>query len=240
MLKRFYCQNILPQCCIDGSEAHHIGAVMRIQNGDMIEIFDGKGTVATAEVVKVAKRQIQLEARDIQKIESRQNNRIILAVSVAKDTRFDWLIAKATELGVDHIYPTIYQRTVKQGMGKGIVGRYEKIAISSAKQCKRLHLPLIDEPAPFEVVFKDLSQRYNGGELIVSSLTQGSYRAIDYPTLHSDNDKIVFIGAEGGFTDDEELFLSDNSATAITLTDTILRTETAAMAIASLLAIARA
>ena len=145
-LTRFFCREIADDCRIEGSEAHHISNVMRMKAGDKVELFDGNGKLAVAEITKAGKREILLTTQSISAVEKRKSGRIILVVSVAKDQRFDWMIAKATELGIDHICPAMYHRTVKQGSGKNIVERYQKIAVSSAKQCKRLHLPIIENP----------------------------------------------------------------------------------------------
>lgn len=238
-LTRFFCPTISSKCRLNGSEAHHITNVMRMKVGDTVELFDGKGTLATAEITSARKREVLLKPTGTKFEEPRHQSRIILVVSLAKDQRFDWLMAKATELGVDHICPAVYHRTVKQGSGKDIVQRYEKIAVASAKQCKRLHLPTIEHTRSLDNNLKMLTRKYNNPELIIASLAEDSQCVFNTPIITSKSDKIIFIGPEGGFTDEEEQMLRSYGATSIRLTETILRIETAAIAMSSIFCIAR-
>ena len=75
-----------------------------------------------------------------------KSRRIIIAVSVPKGERFDWLIEKCTELGVERICPVIFERTVRQPGNPKALDRWMNLAISAGKQCKRLFLPQIDPP----------------------------------------------------------------------------------------------
>ena len=84
-----------------------------------------------------------------------------------------------------------------------------------------------------------LKKVYPENELIISSLSEGSISLLKTDILNSAKDKIVFIGPEGGFTEDEETWLCKENANKVRLTETVLRIETAAVAIASVLAIAR-
>jgi 16S rRNA (uracil1498-N3)-methyltransferase len=238
-LTRFYCREISDQCLLEGSEAHHLAGVMRLKAAQEVELFDGKGTLAQAVIIKTGKREVLLETREKLTAAPRTGSRIILAVSVARDQRFDWLIAKATELGVDHICPTAYHRTVKQGSGKNITQRYENIAISSAKQCKRLYLPLIGQTRSLDSHLDMLTGQYPGAVLAAASLADDCTSIFKTTLIDSPSDKIICIGPEGGFTGEEEKLLRDRGAICIRLTDTVLRIETAAVAVASILAMAR-
>jgi len=240
MLPRFYCENIDVNCRITAAEARHITTVMRMQQGDTVELFDGFGGLAVAKITQIdKKKRISVEVKEFSRAKRRLDNRIVLAVSVAKGQRFDWFIAKATELGVDHICPVIYHRTVKQSGGVDVIERYRNIAIAASKQCKRLQLPFFYRPLALADFFEHFQTDYPKADLIISSLDSQAFNALDYPLLHSGNDKIVFVGPEGGFTTEEEQFLKNNGAACLTLTDTVLRTETAALAISAVLATAR-
>ncbi len=238
-LTRFYCERIGRQCELEGSEAHHLCNVLRFKAGDEVELFDGKGTLARAVITKAGKRNALLEPVETTFLHPREKARIVLVVSVAKDQRFDRLIAAATELGVNHICPAVYHRTAKLSSGNSITGRYRNIAISSAKQCKRLYVPIIDNTAGFIEHIRALGSLYKRPALITASLADDAVDLLKSPFLISESDKIVFIGPEGGFTDDEELLLREKGAIGVRLTNTILRIETAAVAISSVLAISR-
>lgn len=238
-LPRFYCQTISDNCVIEGSEAHHICSVLRFGKGDRVELFDGKGTTASAIITAAGKRGVSLEPQKITFEQPRPHSRIVLVVSVAKDQRFDWLIAKATELGVEHICPALYHRTVKQSSGTAITQRYINIAVSSAKQSKRSYLPIIEKTRTFLEHLCALERQYDNHLLITSSLSDKAVNLLKSPAIDTTADKIIFVGPEGGFTEDEEAALNEKNALQVRLTRTILRVETAALAIASVFAINR-
>ena len=154
---------------------------------------------------------------------------IAIATSIAKGERFDWLIAKCTELGVNRIIPAIFERTVKQPKNHKIIGRWNNIAISSCKQCKRLFLPAIEKPISLDEVLNDNENQL----LLIGSLDKNAQPLIKMD--FQNNDIVAFVGPEGGLTDDEIKLLLDNNAKPVKLTDTVLRIDTAAVAFASIL-----
>ena len=102
-LHRFYCDSIDgPRIELEGTEAHHL-AVLRLNAGDKVELFDGLGGLATAVISAIRKNIVTLEIEDVRRSEMPKSRRIIIAVSVPKGERFDWLIEKCTELGVERI-----------------------------------------------------------------------------------------------------------------------------------------
>jgi 16S rRNA (uracil1498-N3)-methyltransferase len=163
--------------------------------------------------------------------------RVIIAASVAKGQRFDWMISKCTEIGVDVIAPIICERTVKLAKGANAVDRYEKLSLSAAKQCKRIFLPAIHEPENLDIAIDKLRQTYPAAKIIYGGLSQNPTSILDQ--VEAEKDIIAIIGPEGGFTDDEEKMMKEKGAVAVKLTQTILRTETAAITIAAILCTAR-
>jgi len=236
---RFYCETITPNAdaVIDDVQLRHLTKVMRLAKGDVVELFDGKGTSAQALIEKIAKDSALLKIQTLNTLTNRSNRRIIIASSEAKAQRFELVIAKCTELGVDRISPIIFERTVKQPDGKNVLRRYESIAVESAKQCQRNFLPIIDCPQSFAHAIEHLPKEYPNADIIFGSLTQDAISVIN---LEFDTrDVIAFIGPEGGFTDAEEKTLKALNATPVKLTDTILRIETAAIAVGAILAVKR-
>ncbi len=222
---------------ITGPEAHHLIKVMRCQVGDSLELFDGKGCLAQASIVEVKSKKVLISITSIEQFPARDTQRIILAVSLAKGERFDWLISKCSELGVDHIIPVLYERTVKKGSGKNILERFEHLAIAAAKQSERLFLPQIDSPMSLSETLEHCQTLYPHAQWLIGSLNES---AKPVTTLSwQDEDVIVFIGPEGGFADSEESLLLSHPSLALRISDTILRTETAGMAFGSYLAALR-
>ncbi len=240
ILLRLYCENIdQPLTTLTADQSHHLVSVMRGCEGDKVEVFDGKGSLATAIIKTATKKKAILEIVSVEKFTPAASGRIILVVSLAKGQRFDWLISKCSELGVDHIVPAIYKRTVKLGSGSKLNQRHKNLAISAAKQCKRLFLPTIDAPQQFEVALERLKKLYPTALLVTASLSDSAQSIHANPQIQAQLDKIVFIGPEGGLTDQEEAFLASKGAIATRLTKSILRVETAAVAISSYLTLQR-
>lgn len=233
-LNRFYCRALKgPAAELTGGEAHHLFNVCRLKVGDKVELFDGAGTLATASIEKAAGKSVLLKIVDLEKIEKPVRPEVIIAVSLPKGERFDWLLEKCTELGVDRIAPVIFERTVKQPKNPKAVERWQNIAIAAAKQCRRIFLPQIDAPATLGKVLSE----YNKAEILVGSPEPKS------PTLITQRfgtkDVIAFIGPEGGMTEDENALLKDCGGKFVRLTNTILRVETAALAFAAILTAGR-
>ncbi|MBI9016937.1 MAG: 16S rRNA (uracil(1498)-N(3))-methyltransferase [Phycisphaerae bacterium] len=239
-IKRFYHSPIKqPIIEISGTEAHHITNVMRLSPGTQIEIFDGLGTLAKGVIGTTSKKMVIIEISDLQKLQQRQTGKVTIVASIAKTDRFDWLISKCTELGVDRICPAIFDRTVKQPKNPKIIDRFNNLAISAAKQCKSLFIPEIDRPAPLESIIAKLKQEQPNAWLITGSLEKDTKNIKQIISETTPPDYIAIIGPEGGITEAENQMLSDNNSTGIKLTNTILRTETAAIAIATILCTAR-
>lgn len=233
-LNRFYCRLIGESVAeLSGREARHLADVMRLGKGEHVEVFDGAGTVAQAIVEQIEKDRVLLTVRRRTVHKMRDNGRIVLAVSVAKGERFDWLISKCTELGVDRIVPVVFERTVKLARGARVVERWNRLAIAAAKQCRRIFLPVIDEPQPVTDAVKTLKADFPRGRFLVGSLAKDAGSIIDIE-LH-DSDVIAFVGPEGGFTDNEETLLVETECAGVRLTDTVLRVETAGISVAAVL-----
>jgi 16S rRNA (uracil1498-N3)-methyltransferase len=111
---RVYCETLESnQAVLDGVESRHLSKVLRLGPGDEIEVFDGKGLLANAVVEHLSRDSVLLRLVKKTQIPPKTSGRVILAVSIAKGERFDWMIEKCTELGADHIAAVQYDRTVK-------------------------------------------------------------------------------------------------------------------------------
>jgi 16S rRNA (uracil1498-N3)-methyltransferase len=248
-LNRFYFEILKGQTAeLVGGEAHHLHNVCRLKNGNEVELFDGAGTLATAIIEKTtgkltsAKRfggagSVLLKIVDLEKFEKPDKPEIVIAVSCPKGERFDWLIEKCTELGVDRITPLIFQRTVKQPKNPKAVERWRNIAIAAAKQCRRIFLPQIDAPALLSEALSALKEQYKNVEIFVGSPEPKSPSLITQQ--FGTKDIIAVIGPEGGITDTGKALLESCGAKFVRLTNTILRVETAALAFAAVLTAGR-
>jgi 16S rRNA (uracil1498-N3)-methyltransferase len=231
---RFYCNPIhRPTAELAGPEAHHLISVLRLTTGEKVELFDGAGTLATASIARIEKRKVTLKIEQVDKTPPRATGRIIIAPGIAKGERFDWLIEKCTELRTSRITPVIFERSVKLAANPKIIERWTNIAIAAAKQSKRLFLPKIDLPMPLADVLRTLKKEYPGCRLLAGGLSADAAPLAAQP--FGPTDVAVFIGPEGGFTEAEHTLLKEHDVRFIRLTDTVMRTETAALAFASVL-----
>jgi len=206
---------------------------LRLNPGDKIEVFDGAGGLAIASLSSIRKNIVTLNIEKVTLSEFPKTRRIIIGVSVPKGERFDWLIEKCTELGVERISPVIFERTVRQPANPKALDRWMNIAISAAKQCKRLFLPQIDPPMNVQEAIEAIKKDSPNCRIIAGGIS-------DCPSLSrqefGQNDVAAIVGPEGGFTENEEAFLKTQNVQFVRLSDTILRTETAAIAFAAILA----
>lgn len=237
-IHRFYCDPInQPRAVVVGSEARHICSVLRLKCGQQVELFDGRGTLAVAEIEKISSKQVVCRIENLQTAEKPAGPGIIIATSVPKADRFDLLIAKCTELGVDRIIPVMFERSVKQPKNPKAEERWRNITISAAKQCKRLFLPAIERPLPLAEAVSKLAVDYPVLSFLIGSLAENSKPLIRIK--FESKDVIAFVGPEGGLTEQENELLADAGAVPVRITDTVLRVETAAIAFAAVLISAR-
>jgi 16S rRNA (uracil1498-N3)-methyltransferase len=221
---------------ISDVQFRHLTKVLRFKQGDSVELFDGKGIVANAVIEKISKDTALLKVQDLKVFDSENRRKIIIASSIAKAHKFELIIAKCTELGIDRIAPVIFQRTVKQADSEMSARRFESIAVESAKQCGRIFLSVIDRPLNLEKALGNLRIDYPQAKIIFGSLEENVESIINFDF---DSAVVAFIGPEGGLTEAEENLLKKADAEPLRLTDTILRIETAAIAFASILAAKR-
>lgn len=237
-LHRFYCNPITePVCELTGSEAHHLAGVLKLSANQKVELIDGCGGLATAIVRTASSHKAVLQIEQLETLPQPSGPKIVIAPSVAKGHRFDWLITKCTELGVDRICPVLFERTVKQPKNPKTVERWRNLTISATKQCRRLFLPQIDKPQPLANTLETLKEDFPQAHFLLGSLS-GDSPAITKQAF-DDADVVAFVGPEGGVTEKEQALLQANGTQLVQLTDTVLRVETAALAFAAILAAKR-
>ena len=204
-------------------ESHHLARVLRIQPGQEITLFDGRGGVADAVIEAVGKSAV--EAR----IEKRWTVpppavEIELIQAVPKPDRWELVLQKAVELGATSIQPVLTQHTeFKPNPRKQ--ERWQKIALNAAQQCEVRWLPQLKPLMRIDAILPKLGQ-YD--LVLVGSLYEGTkpFRAVDF----SGKKKVaLLIGPEGDFTPEEVAAAVQAGAVAVSFGDRILRTETAAI-----------
>ncbi|QNM84094.1 16S rRNA (uracil(1498)-N(3))-methyltransferase [Sphingomonas sabuli] len=205
---------------LEAGQANYLGNVMRLGAGADLLLFDGSSGEWLARIAEVGKKRMTLAVeRRTREAESVPD--VWLAFAPVKRTQTDWLIEKATELGVARLCPVITQRTIVERVK---LERLQSIAIEAAEQCGRTRLPQIDEPLPLA---KLLQQRDAARPLYFADEHGGEPAAAAFKS----GPATILTGPEGGFTDDERVAIrAAEAAVPISLGPRILRAETAALA----------
>lgn len=219
----FYLPDLTPGLVeLPGEEATHALRVLRLKDGDRITLVDGRGTKAEARLRIGGKREAQAEITSRLMVPHERKAAIHLAVAPTKQIeRFEWMLEKCTEIGVDRITPLITSRTERTRLRRD---RLEKILIAAMKQSQRAWLPRLDEATSLEAILRSSlpEQRFFGwceGER--NNLSSAYDRS---------HDAVILIGPEGDFTPEESALLTQHAFVPVSLGGARLRTETAAIA----------
>lgn len=210
---------------LNADSSRHIGQVLRMKAGELIQLTDGNGNLATASLINPDKHACTVS---VIKREFMQPSapKVSLAVSLLKQpARFEWFLEKATELGVQEIIPLKCVRTEKQQFRSD---RWKSILISAMLQSQQVHLPVLHEPYPVEEVIRSSRQ----SEKFIAHCLEDSKEPL---RTNGKDDVIILIGPEGDFTEDEIRIALSAGFRPVTLGANRLRTETAAMVAAVLL-----
>ncbi len=207
---------------IEGQQAHYLGKVMRVQPGDAIILCDNISGEWLATVDTVEKRRIHAVLAE--KLRDRETPPDLwLCPALLKKDRFDWVLEKATELGVAELRPVVTRRCVADKLN---LDRAKAITVEAAEQCARTALP--DLHAPLSL--KDLLRNWQEDRTLFFADEDGGAEALAGFTANS-GPAAVLIGPEGGFDDAErETIRAHPKAVPISLGPRILRGETAAIA----------
>ena len=211
---------------IEGQAAHHMMHVLRMAPGDRVTLCDGAETDYTATIETIKKTQITFALSDKRPCLTEPAARIVLYQSMPKGDKMELIIQKCVELGVHKVIPVMASHCVvriKDTAKK--VDRYQLIAESAAGQSMRGIVPQVSRAVPFEDA---VNQMDNSGQTLVAHEQEDERTLVD--ALAPANVINIWIGPEGGFTNQEISLLKSHGATAVSLGQRILRTETAAIA----------
>ncbi|HTU70098.1 MAG TPA: 16S rRNA (uracil(1498)-N(3))-methyltransferase [Candidatus Baltobacteraceae bacterium] len=218
---------------IDGSDAHKIAHVLRLRDGDEIEIVDSAGAVFAA---RLESRDENLAARLTERRASHAGSEVAIDVAQAipKGAKMEFVVEKLSELGVRALLPFESERTVVRDPRDAKLERWRRVARSAAQQSGRSDVIAIEEPAAFTQVCERMD-RYDL-VLLPWELAEPQPLRGRLPELIAGARRIlVVIGPEGGFSHAEAELAQAARARPIWLGPRILRTETAALAVAAIL-----
>ena len=254
-MKRIFLEDkISDNVTIGGKDAHHLAYSLRAKKGEQIIAVDPFGNTALLELVDFDKETIRAKCvGEITKVQSESNTvRITLAECLPKQNKFDAIVEKAAELGVNKIEPLISDRTIARPgtfRVKSKLERWARIAKEAAEQCGRDTLPKFGTIRELSDWLKEISKNVGhfndknkfdgkGALLIFCNETENNVPLQkvlrDYKNCDCTREIIILIGPEGGFTEKEIESIISAGGVSVTLGKTILKTDTAAIsAIAS-------
>ncbi len=216
---------------ITDAEHHHLRNVLRITPDETVRIIDGQGNVYTAEVRHVGTKNASSEVRILShEFHPSGPPSITLFQGLPKNDKMALILQKTTEIGVTRIVP-LHAEYALQKPSQNRYGRWHRIVIAATKQCKRAWLPELCEPQTFGASLTQL-HKFSLPLILNPHLTQEPrpqhiktvLREASQPTSIA-----LFVGPEGGFSDQEVTAAIENGCIPVTLGTNILRTETAAI-----------
>ena len=224
-MPRFFCTELVhPNAtfALDARVAQHV-RVLRLREGESITLFDGTGGEIPATLTQIGKRDVLATTAAHVAVERETQRSVTLYPSLIANDRFDWLVQKATELGVTAIQPTFSERSQRiPGDVEKRAEHWRGVAIAACEQCGRNQIPKIHTP----ITLSDALAAIDVQSLILLD-ADGS---VDKSLSMTKESAAVFIGPEGGFSASELDALRKRCDHRLRLGPTVLRAETAAIA----------
>ena len=240
MSKRFYVAQSIANgdsIEVDVALAHRLAKVLRLRAGAEIVLFDGSGAEARVRIETIQERGGT--ARVVERFDgmAEPRVRVHLYQSITKGERFEWLVEKATEIGVARFVPLLAARSVvKTAADASKVERWRRIAIEAAEQCGRSAVPRVDGPVAFDDALASAE-----GVLLLPYEAAGHTATAIQGALADQIDAVfalgavsIFIGPEGGFEEAEVERARAAGATVVTMGERVLRSETAGLVASTL------
>ena len=234
-MPRFYCPTPLATglaLSLPAGAARHV-QVLRLQPGDVITLFNGEGGEFDATVTRMGRSDVDVEVGAHQAVEREAARAVHLLAGITANERMDWLVEKATELGVASITPLVAERSVLKLKGERAekkLAHWQGVAVAAAEQCGRNRVPTV-HPA---LTLTEWVKKAPPGERWVLSLSEGTQslaqiqgQAAGLPMTPV----TVLSGPEGGLSPTEEAAALAAGFAPVTLGPRVLRAETAPLAV---------
>ncbi|HCO22081.1 MAG: hypothetical protein CME31_25160 [Gimesia sp.] len=219
------------QLLLDGSEAHHLLHVLRMQAGDTVLVFNGTGAEAEGVISKTSRKTVEVQVTARHAAQAKSQTPLILATAVPKGDRFRWLVEKAAELGVTKLVPLLTRRS-SVDPGENRLKKLQQTIVSAAKQSGQIQLMELAEVQKWDEFLSEISQ--TECRLLIAD-PAGSGVDFFRSGEKRESPVVILIGPEGGFTPDELQSAQEKGAKSVRLSEGILRIETAAILFAGLI-----
>ena len=217
---------------LDKEQAHYLGRALRLRVGDTLSVFSAESGEFQATLTDIRKSSAEISIGDAIPTSTESPLKVHLVQGVSRGERMDFVVQKATELGVKRITPVLTEYGVVKLDGSRAAKRrdhWQKVAESACEQSGRIRPPLIDEPLPLKTWFGAKTKDADV-DLILKPGATTPMASLKAPTTKV----CLLIGPEGGFSDSEYEDAQVSGFKAVSLGPRILRTETAALAAVSI------
>lgn len=224
-------QALRPNTVIDleSGPSQHLSRALRMQEGGELVVFDGRGGEYPAVIVSLGKRQVAVKIGAHRPLERESPLWIHLGIAVSRGERMDWVVQKATELGVSRITPLFSERTEVKLKGERAgkkVAHWQQIAISACEQCGRNKVPAV---TPLQTLQSWLPDTKADLKLVLH------HRAGVSGEEPAPQSLVLLVGPEGGLSEPEIIAAEQQGFLSLRLGDRVLRTETAPLAALAIL-----
>jgi 16S rRNA (uracil1498-N3)-methyltransferase len=221
----FYTPDIAPshpQYFLNEEESKHAVRVLRLEIGAEVQLIDGKGGLYTAQIKDAHPKRTILQITNVVTEYSKRNHYLHIAIAPTKNLdRLEWFLEKATEIGIDEISLIVCQRSERK---EAKTERLNKIITAAIKQSLKAYHPVLNEPIALN---KFLTLPFDGQKFIAHC--EDSQKASLTNEIQKQGKYLILIGPEGDFSPAEIDSALHNGYKAITLGESRLRTETAAL-----------
>ena len=235
-MPRFYCPLPLStgaQLNLPDGAARHV-QVLRLQPGDGVTLFNGEGGEFEAKVTRMGRSEVQVEVGQHASVEREASRAVHLVLGVPANERMDWLVEKATELGVSSITPLVTERSVLRLSGERAQKKqahWQAIAVAASEQCGRNRVPLLKPLQSFTDWLKTASAKSASEPAEARFLLSLSPQGLALSQATGSDSSVIFLsGPEGGLSAVEETAALACGFLPVSLGPRVLRAETAPLA----------
>jgi 16S rRNA (uracil1498-N3)-methyltransferase len=205
----------------DREESKHIIKVLRKKDGDILFVTNGLGFLFKTEIILASDSKCTVQMVSFEKATAAPFQLHLAVAPTKMNDRYEWFLEKATEIGIQEITPIICDRSERKVIN---IERFEKIILSAMKQSNELYLPKLN-PA---ISFKEFMKQKNKGLQLIAHCEETDKKTLK-SILQSKTDVTVLIGPEGDFSEKEIALALEQNYIPVSLGNTRLRTETAAV-----------
>lgn len=219
---------------LEADESRHAFKVLRHKPGDVLHCIDGRGNLFHAQVESISDKEATLRIEKIIAGFGAPSCHLHMAVAILRHPdRYEWFVEKAVEIGISEITPLITERTEKKRIN---TERLRKIALAAIKQSQRALLPLINEPIPLsDFLKKDIT-----GQCFIAHCEPSDEKKTLHHIIGKGIEATILIGPEGDFSPAEIQKAMEFNYRSVSISESTLRTETAAVVCCQIIAQANA